>query len=88
MSNNIKKELKIFKKEIQAFRDISKEDFVEGVNRAKELIKKVNGFASNPEMKGNSKFLSEATRTKEALELYITNVENINKFGKKWNSGK
>ena len=81
---NLKKELKIFKKEIKAFRKISQKDFDEGIRQAEALISKVDKFSEAQEFKADVKSLGVVLQTKEALLLYIENVTNIKKFGDKW----
>ncbi|MFW6173089.1 MAG: hypothetical protein ACOC5T_05035 [Elusimicrobiota bacterium] len=84
MSADIKKELKIFKKEVKQFRAVSQKDYDEGIKQAKYLIEKIDKFSKYSEIKKDPNKLKEVSRTKEALQLYITNVSNIKNFGKKW----
>jgi len=81
---NIKKELKLFVKELKYFQKKSKQDYKLGVELAQKLLKKVETLKVHPLIFKDKKKLSEFSRTKEALLLYISQIRNIQQFNKKW----
>jgi hypothetical protein len=86
VSENLSKDVKDFKKKVKHFRKVSKRDFKEGINLANELIADIDKL-----MKKDNKALAkvvergEVVKIRDSLELYISNVQNILDFQKKYN---
>lgn len=80
-------QLKSLKKELKQFQKVSKNE-QEGKLKARDILKRVMALLKDKELINSEKNISSLKKTKEMLILYISNVEQIEKINKKWDSKK
>ncbi|MHA1381436.1 MAG: hypothetical protein ACTSRG_23965 [Candidatus Helarchaeota archaeon] len=78
-------DLKSLKKELKLFQKLSKKDNEKASDKAKDILKKIIQLKKDPVIKNNESNIHELNKTKDMLNLYIKNIEEINKINEKWN---
>ncbi|MHA1381175.1 MAG: hypothetical protein ACTSRG_22635 [Candidatus Helarchaeota archaeon] len=81
-------QLKSLRKELKIFQKVSKNDSEKGKEKAKEILNKLKLLLKDKDIKNNSDNVDTLNKSKEMLNLYLTNIEAIDKINKKWTSKK
>ena len=75
--------LKELKKKLGIFKRISKKDSIKGKEKAKEIINLIDDIS--PDLKlNNLSMYKQLNFSKEALQMYINNLENMDDLKNKW----
>ena len=85
----LSKDVSDFKKKVKHFKKVSKKDFKQGIELAKELIGDTNNLLKKDD-NALRKVVKreEVAKLKDSLLLYIENVSNIMSFQEKYSKTK
>lgn len=75
--------LKQLKKKLTTFKKISKKDSVKGKELANEIISLINEILENNKVE--DKINKNLNMTRDTLQVYISNLDTMDKLKQKWN---
>lgn len=76
--------LKSLKKDLKEFQKLAKKDTSKAKLKGIELKKKINGLLVDPEIINNIKFTSKLKEVLEVTDLFISNIDQIEKIKGKY----
>lgn len=84
ISKEIKKDFKQFVKKLKNFKKVSSVDFNQGEKLAKELLKEAKSINSKCNINSDEKMIRQLEKLTDGLNLYLSNVDSLKEFDKKW----